>query len=269
MKRLARAAVVCLCALMLAPAKARADDGGWWDNFWKFDTRFRGWGSEIHLLCLDAERKRVIGCEEKFVNIGRLFAGRPVEHDFKVRKGPKKAVETPDDFTQLASFSPIKHELDFRFSYHQSIGTRYPDDSRYADPAHPEPIFDGRISAEQLVLMYHYHFYEWLAAGFGGGVLRVHGADFNEFYRGVIQPVSVLIYPIKGAKAFYIRPELYYIPKGFTSADFGDAQDPANPSKPYSTFTTHGGELNISVAVGFDLRHVGLFRAKPANPGGR
>jgi hypothetical protein len=251
MKRLARVAVVCLCALALAPATARADDGGWWDNFWKFDTHFRGGGTEFHLLCLDDQGRRVIGCEEWFRNVKRLFAGQPIEHDFKVRKGPKKPGETEADFERLQSFEPVRHELDFQVSYHQSLGSRYPDTPN-------EPVFDGRISVERVLIRYNLHVASWIAVGTGAGFMRVHGADFDPFFRTVITPVSALIYPIKGAKGFFIRPDLYIIPKGFTAGDFGNAQDPANPGKPFSTFSTNGAEVNWAIAVGFDLRRIGF-----------
>ena len=57
MKRVAMFVLVCVCVLV--PSVAHANDGGWWDWLWKWDAKFMGVGSEIHLLCLDESGNRL------------------------------------------------------------------------------------------------------------------------------------------------------------------------------------------------------------------
>ena len=78
MKRVARFVLVCAC--LLVPIEARANDGGWWDWLWKWDAKFMGVGSEIHLLCLDATGNRLPRCEQWFKNVGRAMIGRQIQH---------------------------------------------------------------------------------------------------------------------------------------------------------------------------------------------
>lgn len=228
--------VVCV----LTPATARADDGGWWDVFWKWDTRFVGASSEIHLLCLDGQGRRVIGCEEWFQNFGRLILkGKGPEHNFRVVKDPN-ATRNEDKFERLKNFNPIKHEVDFHFGYQHSWGDRY-DTDKY-------PAIGGAISAWKLMAMYHWHPADHVALGGGLGNLIISGDRFDTFSRSLITPASLIVYG--GGLAYKL--ELKWIPGGFTSADFGD------PGVGYS----RPHDWNLSVAIGFDLRRLGSFESK-------
>ena len=62
---------VLLGACLLVQVEARANDGGWWDWLWKWDAKFMGVGTDIHVLCLDSSGNRLAGCENWFKNIGR------------------------------------------------------------------------------------------------------------------------------------------------------------------------------------------------------
>ena len=235
--------LILMCTILLVPARAGADDGGWWDWLWKWDPKFFGVSSELHLLCLDGNGRRVIGCEEWFRNVGRSFLGRPVVHEFKVIKDPD-APAPEDKFQKIETFEGIRHEIDFRFGYHRNYGLRY--DSR------TNPATDGSINVLKLMGMYHYHVNKLIAIGGGAGYLTIYGDRFEPFSRGIITPVSLLIYPVPGWKALALRPEINYITQGFTAADFGDTGAAFSYSKKR--------EWNLSIAVGFDLRRIGEFR---------
>ncbi|HEY7292209.1 MAG TPA: hypothetical protein VH583_20400 [Vicinamibacterales bacterium] len=248
MKRLARIVVVCICAL--APATAHADDGGWWDNFWRWDPSFIGFGTDFHLACLDHNGKRIHGCEEWFTNFGRLLTGKPPEHDFYVQNS-----SDPKDRTYLSDFKNIGHEIDIRFGYYQNFGPRY----EFEGPTTPTNVpFIGRISVERIMAMYYFYPKSWFAVGGGSGILVIHGERFDPFTRGILT-ASAVFYP-PHANALFFRVEFNKIPTGFTATDFGDGPDPANPAKLVSNYS-NTNERNFSVAVGFDLRRVGIFRA--------
>jgi hypothetical protein len=241
MKRLTM--LILMCVFTLVPMCASADDGGWWDWLWKWDPKFLGASSEIHLLCLDGYGRSVKGCEEWFRNVGRSFLGRPIEHRFRVLKDPN--AQDPDEkFEKIDSLEAIRHEIDFRFGYHRNVGLRY-------NPSENPPI-DGSINVLKLMGMYHYRLNERVAVGGGLGFLTIYGDRFDRFSRGIVTPVSVIVFPVPGWKALALRPELNWIPTGFTAADFGD--DPAR----FSYSNKH--EWNVSIAVGFDLRRIGEFR---------
>ena len=234
MKRLATFILMCSCVLV--PRSVRADDGGWWDAIWKWDQKFMGASSEIHLLCLDARGRRVEGCEEWFRNVKRSALGQPVEHRFAVKNPATATGKEP-----LTSYEPIKHEIDFRFGYGRNYGLRY-------DSSENPPI-DGSINVVTLMGMYHYHVTKYVALGAGAGAYLLWGKRFDAFSRTIIKPVSVTLHPFPGWPAFAVRPEVNYIPQGFSAADFGDVG-------PAYTFHKES-DWNVSVAFGFDLRRVG------------
>jgi len=86
--------VVCLSA----PATAYANDGGWieWLEKWS-GPKLMGIGSQIHLLCLDAEGHPV-NCERWWGLV-----------------------------REKVDFEKIKHEIDFRFGFYWMYGSRFSD----------------------------------------------------------------------------------------------------------------------------------------------
>lgn len=243
MKRLTVLTLVCLFALV--PTRARADDGGWWDWLWSWDPKFVGASSEIHLLCLDDNGRKIFGCEELYTRLWDSLLGKPIVHHFSVTGDPGAPQLPP------IQFEDIRHEIDFRFGYHHNFGDRYHTPETTGE-ARETLSAQGSINVLKLMGMYHYRFNEYVAVGGGLGFLTIYGEGFSVFSRGILTPVSFLVYPLPHWKAFALRPEVNYIPQGFKAADFGD-----NPTK-FSYSNTN--EWNLSIAVGFDLRRTGTFR---------
>jgi hypothetical protein len=215
--------MVLLC--VLAPATARADEGGFWEFIWGLDPKLTGIGSEIHLLCLKANGDHVPNCEEFWW----------------MRK---------DKPTQIAE---LKHEVDFRFAYYFEYGTSY------------EGVSNANsINAWKLMGMYKYHPDLHITVGMGGGIMPFYGTSsdgnsFNAFSRAILTPVSVTYSPAThgeatkaGAakKSFYVRAEASFITQGFSPGDF-DNRLPKTETK---------GEWSFSVATGFDFRRRFLGR---------
>jgi hypothetical protein len=241
MKRLITTVVACACALLLMPAAARADDGGWLDWLWKFDPTFRGAAVDFHLLCLDAQgspilnedHRALFGCEEWFANVLNVLRGRRIRHTFTVEP-------TKGQFRLLESFDPIKHEVDFRVGYYRLVGDRY-------DNVAPTDPDDQRINVAKLMGVYRYHVTSWLAAEPSAGALVFWGHGFDAFSRFIVSVGPLLSY-----KALELLPAVNYMPQGLAASDFGD-------TAPRFTFSNKP-EWNYSVTVGFDLRHVGFGR---------
>jgi hypothetical protein len=236
-----------VCACVLAPRAARADDGGWWDWLWKFDSKFVGGTVDFHVLCFDrylqpirnAHKQRLFGCEEWFKNIGHIGETEKIEHTFLV-EDPAAATRT-DRFAPMTSFDPIKHEVDFRFGYFHNVGDRY-------DP--PDPPTGGSINIYKLMGIYRYHLTDRVAVDGGLGFLWFQGDRFTAFSRGILT-AGFIIVPIGGWRWFEVLPAFNYMPGGFTAADFGD---------PPGFVFNHPTEKNVSIAIGFDLRRIGQFR---------
>jgi hypothetical protein len=200
-------ATVLLCAL--APATARADEGGFWEFIWGLDPKLQGPGSEIHLLCLKANGDHVPNCEEWF----------------GARRGA----------TQIAE---LKHEVDFRFAYLWEYGTSYEGVSNA-----------NSINAWKLMGMYKYHPDLHLTIGLGAGVMPFYGKSsdgnsFNSFSRAIMTPLSVTYAPaIHGStakKSFYIRGEASFITQGFSPGDF-DNRLPKTETKGEWNFSIAAG----------------------------
>ncbi|HWW85853.1 MAG TPA: hypothetical protein VNZ26_19785 [Vicinamibacterales bacterium] len=242
MKRLTIAAGL-VCACVLASSPARADDGGWWDNFWRFDPKLIGYSTEFHLLCLDDQGRRILGCEELYKNVFRLLVGGPksIKHDFRV----KNPGQTPE-YVKADQFEDVhlRHEVDFRVGYYWNFGDRY-------DP--PEPSIQGSIRVVKLMGIYTYHvpgLHEVLGLGGGIGYLEIYGDRFSLFSRSILTG-SVIGYVPSGVPE-YLKPlqarfEVNYIPLGFTAADFGDAT--------VSHFSNQK-EWNITLGIGYDFRRL-------------
>lgn len=237
---------MCVCALV--PGLAHADDGGWWDSFWKWDARLTGGNTEIHLLCMDGVGRRVIGCEEWFRGIGQLLKRKPLVHRFRVVEDPK-TLATVD----IESFEQIKHEFNLRIGYYRNFGDRY---------AAPEPSIRGSINVVPTIATYYYHINKYVSVGGGMGLLTIYGERFNPFTRSFIVPASYIIHPLpEHAKwgALIVRAEIDYVPIGFSAADFGDAFDPKEPARLVSNYLNRR-EWHATVGVGFDLRRIGCFK---------
>jgi hypothetical protein len=243
--------LVCVC--LLAPSLARADDGGWWDNFWRFDPKLTGYSTEFHLLCKDKQGRRVIGCEEWFKGLYSVLVRQQAPtHHFKALKDSNATDE--DSQYDLVQFEDIKQEVDFRVGYYRNYGNRYNNPN--------ESSIQGSIKVQKFEGFYHYHITDFLALGAGVGYLQIYGDRFDLFSRSILTPVSVVGYmPPLGSqnwKVLEARFEVNYIPKGFTAADFGDAADPNNPSKTVSHFS-NTNEWNITLSIGYDLRRIGSY----------
>jgi hypothetical protein len=100
MTKIAFRVLMCVC-LVLTPAIARADDGGFWDMFFRWDTKFFGYGTEFHVLCLNKSGQRVENCEEWFRNLRHLFRPRNSQHFFTTFDGV-----TPDALDRTVRESP-------------------------------------------------------------------------------------------------------------------------------------------------------------------
>jgi hypothetical protein len=219
-----------VCAL--APARARADEGGFVEFIWGLDPKLLGPGSEIHLLCRKADGRAVPNCEEMW-GLPHLF-GRHAP-------GPTEIGE-------------LKHELDFRFAYYREYGTSYEGVSN----AHS-------INAWKLMAVYKYHADLHTAIGLGAGIMPFYGTSskldasghyqhFDAFTRGILTPLSVTYWPAttgdKWKKSFYVRGEASFITQGFSPYDF-DNTLPKTETK---------GEWSVSIATGFDFRRRFLNR---------
>jgi hypothetical protein len=263
MKRLA---MVLLILFTLVPGRADADGGGFWDWFWSWDPEFVGGSAEFHLLCLDENGNQIRGCHEHFSNVVKLFKDQTKDRDGKNKNEithcfrmlanpdapePEISDTNPCPLGQRYSMRTglqIKHKINLLVGYHHNISDRY-----HEQPTDKQEALSalGSIHVVRFMFMYYRQLHEMVDVGGGIGALRIQGENFTPFARGMITPVSFLFYPIKGAKAFVVKPELNYILGGFKAADFGD--DPAK----FSFSKEH--EWNLSISVGFDLFRVGRF----------
>jgi len=215
MKRLTLA--IMTCVFTLAATAARADDGGWLEWLYRLDPKFVGIGSDIHLLCLDKDKKPM-KCEEWFL-IPRLLKHTPI---------------SPDDAVRI---DELKHQIDFRFGFFWKYGERFPD------------VSDTRsIKALKLMVMYNYQADEHIMVGFGMGFMPFFPEGAPAFSRGILTPISVTYGPFTSGniarKSFILKAESTYITQGLSGADFG------NPNTRYA----NNGEWNFSVSTGFDFR---------------
>jgi hypothetical protein len=239
MKKIAFVIVVCAC--ILTPAAARADDGGFWDMLFHWDTKFFGYGTEFHLVCRTASNKRVENCEEQFRNFRLRYFRRPstTPHFFTVyENGEARAVR----------FEEIKHELNFRVSYMHSYGQRIPD----AKLAPDDPLRNDtrKIHAVRALALYTFRANKWLDLAAGGGIVPLFGDDVHRVWRGVFS--GGLVFALAGG--WYARTDLSYYTNTITGADFGH---------PTSSMVIKP-KPNASFTIGVDLRRVGIFNAAPS-----
>jgi len=214
------AVAIVVCAVVLAPAPARADDGGWLDWLFRMDPRFTGFATEFHAYCGDADGKAIKNCEE-FFGLRHLF-GEPLPENERLH------------------FAELRHELNVRIAYYHTVGDLY--DADKGDSAH----------AIKLMLFYGYHPNSHLLVSVGGGVLPFFGADTKETrWSGVFTPLSVRYFPAASGghvvpSSFFVQMEGSYITRIPTPDLFVNY-----PSPPASTAI---GEWNTSIGFGVDFR---------------
>ena len=214
MKRLATLALVCVC--LLAPATARADDGGWLDWLFRLDPKFVGVATDIHLRCLD-RNNNTIPCEE-FYKLRQLLGGR------------REAIE----------FRKIQHEFNLRVAYYHTYGDLF--DANTSDSA----------NAIKIMGFYAYHPDDHITVGAGAGFLPFFGGDTIETrWSGIVTPMSVRYAPRRDGilgKAFFVHGEASWIADPPTIDLFANSASRAPAA--------HRGEWNASIGIGFDFRQV-------------
>jgi len=234
--------VLTLCIALLFPGVARADDGGFWDWLFHWDTKFTGYGTEFHVACWTAEFKKVEYCEEWFRNIPNLFHPERSTHVFTTSDGRE---------TTKVEFAEIAHEVNIRVSYMHSYGQRVPDEKLAPDDLNTN---DHRtVHAVKLLAVYNRRLddrWKRIELSAGGGIIPLWGEDVHSVWRGVVS--GSLLYPL--GSIFYVRGDATYLTNTVTGADLGH---------PASSFSADPG-FNAAISIGFDLRRVGIFNAAPA-----
>jgi len=235
-----RPTILALCLILLAPAAARADDGGWLDWLWQFDTTFVGAGTDFHVLCLDAkgqvvhhgEGRALFGCEEWFIPVARLFAGKLPEHDFEVFEPDATGRAA---WRRLKSFSEVKHEFDVRAGVHWSVGTMVPANHTPGD----------RTWLASTTILYRYHFVPKLAAEGGVGSLIIFAPNMDTASRGMLTAAIVW----STAPGVDTRFTVNVIPGRVSATDLGDT----------SASFSHSPEASLVLTTVIDLRKFGRY----------
>ena len=207
---------ILLCVFILAPATARADDGGFLDWLFRLDPKFVGVGSDFHALCLNKDNHPVKPCEEFFM-LRRLFG----IHDAPVQ------------------YEEIRHELNIRFVYYHTYGDLFA--SNPGDSAH----------AIKLMGMYAYRPDDHLLVGFGAGVMPFFSGDVESArWSTILTPVSVRYFPARTGSALkksaFVQIEATWVADPPT-ADLFTHRAAALPVE-------RRGEWNVSFSSGFDIR---------------
>jgi hypothetical protein len=236
-----RTTVLVLSLLLTMPAAARADDGGWWDWFWRYDTVFIGGGSDFHVLCLDkeghvvhhGERGRALfGCEEWFVPLGKVFTGQLPVHDFEVQEF-KDGKET---WRRFDSFSEIKNEFDLRAGVHWSLGTMDP----------PGTKSQSTTWLVSTMFVYRHHWNGAFAGEAGVGSVIMIPTQTDTVSRGMVSAALVW----SAGAGVDTRLNVGLLPGRVSSTDIGDA------NQQY----THSPEWTLGLTTVIDLRKVGRYK---------
>src|SRR6476646_1060321 len=153
--------------LVLVPATARADDGGFWDWLFHWDTKFVGYGTEFHVRCWTGDGKKVEHCEEWFGNVPHLFHPSESVHQFTTYEGRQPT---------RVEFAEIEHEINIRVTYLHSYGQRVPDAKLAAD----DPLTDDHRTVHGLKLLALYNRrltgrLRGLEVAGGGGIIPLWG----------------------------------------------------------------------------------------------
>ena len=222
-KKIGLLLVVCL----LMPAVSRADDGGFWDMIWNWDTKFSGYGTDFH-FCLDPSGKPV-RCEQLFTNIWHNpFSTEPLTNSL-----------APTPFDQL------RHEFSFRVSLMHSYGQRVGSDNlSVADAANPTITArnSDKLWASRLMGIYYYRWNKWLAIGGGAGVIPVWGLQNGAVWR----PTQTISYETGIGGAWYLRLEESHFGGTITAQDLlGSTSTTARSIEP---------EWKPSITLGIDFR---------------
>jgi len=228
------ALLFALSACLLTPRTAHANDGGFWDMLFRWDTKFSGYGTDFHLVCLTESGHQVHGCEEWFTKLRYFFHRDKIKHEFATR----------DELTlqpQTVAFDKIRHEVNLRVAYFHSYGQRIPD-AKLA--ANDDKRNDHRtVHAIKIQAVYYYRINRYFDVGVGQGVVPLFGDDVTNLWRG-ISTVSFVVAP-KGR--WYGRLEGSYFTHTITGADLGH---------PTSSLISGPG-WNAAAIFGFDLRRIG------------
>jgi len=241
MKKSVCVAIACVC-LLLVPSSARADDGGFWDWLFHWDTKFFGLGTEFHVRCWTGDGRKVEYCEEWFKNLPHLFQPRESVHQFTTYEGRQPT---------RVEFAQIEHEINIRVTYLHSYGQRISD----ANLAPDDPLLDDHRTVHGVKLLGLYNRrltgrLRGLEIGGGGGIIPLWGEDVHNVWRGDIE--ANVLYGL--GSIFYVRGDVSYLTNTITGADFGH---------PTSSLTISPG-FNAAVSFGFDLRRTGIFNPGPA-----
>jgi hypothetical protein len=208
---------VLVCACLLAPSAARADDGGWLDWLYRLDTKLWGINTEFHVLCLDADRKP-LRCEELFLIPKKLFG----------------------TWTDDVAFDRVKHEFNVRVGFY----------GKYGDVKSNRGVLAliQDLKALKLGVSYAYLPDEHIEVGLGLGLIQFRGDSLSEnHWSALLTPLSVVYSPAGKATSpwgrIFLRGEASYITSTLTSGLFAGGTPSASE-----------GEWSISFGTGIDLR---------------
>lgn len=219
--------LLMVCACILTPSAARADDGGFWDMIWHWDLKLTGPGTDFHLYCRDDSGKKVKRCEERFENIKNVFRPSASTHE-------------------SVDFDKIKHEVNFRVSYLFSYGKRVGDEHL----APGEQPNDDKVHGLKLMGFYYYRVNGRLDVGAGAGTIPLFGLEGPRIWR----PITTASAVVGLGGIWFMRIEESYLGNSIPGSAFG---------YPTSTYTSEA-KPNFSVTFGFDTRRKGTYNvARP------
>jgi hypothetical protein len=227
--------LLAVCVCVLTPSAARADDGGFWDMVWHWDTKFFGYGTDFHLLCLDDSGKKVEGCEEWFANFKNFYRPANSEHAF-------------------SEFEQIRHEINFRVSYMLSYGERFNDDFYPTTDLNANDT--RKMHAVRLMGFYYYRVNKRWDVGAGAGVLPIFGEGVDT----VARPIATLSSVHSLGGIWFLRLEESYMSGTVTGYGQHDTEKVVFSFKP---------QFNFNATIGFDFRRLGRLRGTPAVPPGQ
>jgi hypothetical protein len=196
------ACLLMMCACILTPRAARADDGGFWDMLWNWHTKFSGYGTDIHLYCKNDKGEVVQHCDEWFTNIWHNpFKTAPLSHKFVAENDKTGNIER-----RAIGFSDIRHEVNLRVSVMHSYGERVPGGG-------DEP----KVWALKTMGFYYYRVSRHVDLGAGAGTIDLFGDNVERTWRPVF--TGSLVVGLGGA--WFARVEQNYYWGTLTGANFG------------------------------------------------